>query len=254
MIQAGAHYTVGQTIYSKPPTYGPIINESDNERSNIRSTISTALSNSADSATSQFFINQLDNARLDYPNVDGYGHCVFGSVVEGMNVVDSIANIDPNDICYVNSSLSNFPCNPPVFIHTAYELPCDLSYCSDLTSTGRISFPDFALFASYWLDDCSSENGFCNGADMDYSGGVDIADLGLFWSHWAQAAGHERGFSDLAPDNTINSFDVSILMGRWLEPDCNQDNNYCDRADINRDGTVDLIDYSLLSNNWLESY
>ena len=254
MIQAGYHYIIGNTIYSKPPTYGPIVNESDNGLSNVRGTISTALSSSADSATSQFFINQVDSTRLDYPNVNGYGHCVFG-VVEEMDVVDSIANIDPNDICYINSSLTDFPCNPPVFIHTAYELPCDLSYCSDLVSAGRINFPDFAMFASHWLDDCSSANGFCDGADLDYSGGVDIADLDLFWNHWTQTAGHERRFSDLAPDNTIDSFDlVFVLIRQWLNSDCNPDNNYCDRADINRDGSVNLTDYSLLSNNWLTSY
>ena len=257
MIQAGSRYIIGDTIYSKPPTYGPIINEGDNGKKNIRGTISTALTNEPDTATSQFFINLVDNPHLDhdYPDGNGYGHCVFGDVVEGMNIVDGIANIDPADICYINASLTHFPCNPPVFIHMAYELPCELSYCCDLASTGWIGFPDFAMFASHWLDNCSSANGFCEGADLDYSGVVDIADLDLFWNHWTQTAGHERRFSDLAPDNTIDSFDlVFVLIRRWLDSDCNQDNNYCDRADINRDGSVNLTDYSLLSNNWLRSY
>ncbi|MEN8128476.1 MAG: peptidylprolyl isomerase [Planctomycetota bacterium] len=250
MIQAGAHYTVGYTIYSKPPTYGPIINEGDNGWNNVRGTISTALSNSADSATSQFFINHVDNPHLDhdYPDGNGYGHCVFGTVIEGMDVVDSIAT---SDVAYVDASLTHFPYNPPVFIHATYELPCELSYCSDLAAAGRISFPDFAMFASYWLDDCNSANGFCDGADLDYSGGIDIADLDLFWNHWTRTAGYESRFSDLAPDDTINLADVIALVSRWLDADCHQDNNYCDRADINRDGTVDLVDYFLLSSNWL---
>ena len=42
------------------------------------------------SASSQFFINLVDNARLDYPNPDGNGYAVFGKVVEGMDVVDKI--------------------------------------------------------------------------------------------------------------------------------------------------------------------
>ena len=253
MIQAGAHYVLGNTIYDKPPTYAPIINEGDNGLRNLRGTVSTALSNDPDSATSQFFINQVYNEHLDhdYPDGNDYGHCVFGSVVEGMHVTDSIAF---SDVAYISPKFTHFPYNPPAFIHMAYEVPCDLSYCSDLVSAGRISFPDFAKFATHWLDDCNSENGFCDGADLDYSGGLDILDFDLFWNQWAQSAGHERQFSDLAPDNTINSFDVSIFMGRWLDSDCIQDNNYCDRADINRDGRVDLIDYSLLSNNWLGSY
>ncbi|MHC4237882.1 MAG: peptidylprolyl isomerase [Planctomycetota bacterium] len=254
MIQAGHRFIIDYTIYSKNPTYAPIINEGNNGLSNMRGTISTALSNGPDTATSQFFINQVNNTYLDYPNVNGYGHCVFGAVEE-MDVVDSIANIDPNYIYYINDSLTHFPGNPPVFIHTAYELPNVPSYRSDLVSAGRINFEDFAMFASHWLDDCSSANGFCDGADIDYSGGVDIADLDLFWDHWTQTAGHEPQFSDLAPDNTIDSFDlVFVLIRQWLNSDCNPDNNYCDRADINRDGSVDMTDYSLLSNNWLGSY
>lgn len=254
MIQAGAYYTEGFLIISQPPTFGPIINEGDNGLRNIRGTISTALTpGQPDSATSQFFINQVDNPHLDhdFDDGDGHGHCVFGTVVEGMDVVDSIAI---SDVIYVNINLQYFPYNPPVFIHTAYEFPCELSYCSDLASAGRISFEDFAMFASYWLNDsCGSAIGFCDGADLDYSGGVDLVDLDLFWNHWTRTAGHERRFSDLAPDNTINSEDLINLISRWLDSGCHQDNNYCDRADINRDGNVDFIDYSLLSNDWLTS-
>ena len=80
MIQTGAFYIADPNL---PPQYrqpgDPIENESDNGLSNTYGTISTALSDSADSATSQFFINQNDNTYLDYPNVNGYGHCVFGS-------------------------------------------------------------------------------------------------------------------------------------------------------------------------------
>ena len=161
----------------------------------------------------------------DYPDGNGYGHCVFGAVVDGMDAVDNIANIDPNDICYINQSLTHFPCNPPVFIHTAYELPCELSYCSDLISAGKISFEDYSVFASHWLDNCGSANGFCGGADLDYSGGVDIADLDLFWNHWTRTAGHEARFSDLTPDYTINVSDLIAIIDRWLDSDCHPDNN-----------------------------
>lgn len=251
MIQAGAYYTKGYTIYSKPPLYRPIVNEGNNGLSNARGTISTALSNSADSATSQFFINQVDNLHLDhdFPDGNGYGHCVFGTVLEGMDVVDVIAAIPT---CYINYSLQSFPCSPPAFIHTAYEMPCTLSYCSDLESAGQIDFEDFAILALHWLDaSCDSSNSDCAGADMDNSGNVDLTDMNMLWYHWAQAAGHEPRFSNLFPDDAVDSVDFSLLSARWLYTDCQKDNNYCDGADINRDGSVDFTDFALLMKNWL---
>ena len=47
----------------------------------------------ANSATSQFFINHGDNARLDFPSFDGTGYTVFGRVTSGMDVVDKIASV-----------------------------------------------------------------------------------------------------------------------------------------------------------------
>jgi hypothetical protein len=137
----------------------------------------------------------------------------------------------------------------------AYELPNSFSYSSDIVLDGRIDLEDFATFALHWLDDtCDSFNGFCDGADLDYSGGVDMADLNLFWSHWARTAGYETRFSDLYFDSTVEAIDLMVLISHWLDSDCNPDNNYCDRADINRDGVVNLTDVSLLSSNWLVSY
>ena len=45
------------------------------------------------SAAAQFFINVVDNPRLDYPSFDGNGYAVFGKVVEGMDVVDKIKDV-----------------------------------------------------------------------------------------------------------------------------------------------------------------
>ena len=45
------------------------------------------------SATSQFFINHVDNAFLDYPGQDGWGYAVFGQVTGGMETVDKIADV-----------------------------------------------------------------------------------------------------------------------------------------------------------------
>jgi cyclophilin family peptidyl-prolyl cis-trans isomerase len=67
-------------------TKAPVKNESPNGLSNVRGSIAMARTNDPDSATAQFFINVVDNARsLDKPR-----YCVFGKVVEGMDVVDKI--------------------------------------------------------------------------------------------------------------------------------------------------------------------
>ncbi|MCS6850103.1 MAG: peptidylprolyl isomerase [Gemmataceae bacterium] len=75
-------------------TRGEIKNESSNGLQNMRGTIAMARTSAPDSATSQFFINVKDNDFLDKANArDGVGYCVFGKVIEGMDVVDKIKNV-----------------------------------------------------------------------------------------------------------------------------------------------------------------
>ncbi|ODS32123.1 MAG: peptidylprolylisomerase [Candidatus Scalindua rubra] len=73
----------------------PIKNEATNGLSNKRGIIAIARTNVIDSATSQFFINVVDNNFLDHKNKTsrGYGYAVFGKVLEGMDVVDDIARV-----------------------------------------------------------------------------------------------------------------------------------------------------------------
>jgi cyclophilin family peptidyl-prolyl cis-trans isomerase len=66
-------------------------NESGNGMSNVRGTIAMARTSDPHSANSQFFINVGDNSRLD-PADNNWGYTVFGYVIEGMDVVDKIAN------------------------------------------------------------------------------------------------------------------------------------------------------------------
>ena len=80
------------TDLKEKPTSQPIPNESGNGLSNRRGTIAMARTSHPHSATAQFFINLADNARLD-PNGSRWGYAVFGRVVEGMEVVDAIAEI-----------------------------------------------------------------------------------------------------------------------------------------------------------------
>jgi cyclophilin family peptidyl-prolyl cis-trans isomerase len=75
-------------------TREPIKNESDNGLSNLRGTIAMARTSVPDSATSQFFINVKDNTFLDKAMArDKVGYCVFGRVIEGMDVVDKIRSV-----------------------------------------------------------------------------------------------------------------------------------------------------------------
>lgn len=74
-------------------TRDPIQNEAKNGLKNKRGTITMARTSAPHSATSQFFINVKDNAFLDYPGRDNWGYCVFGKVVEGMEVVDKIKKV-----------------------------------------------------------------------------------------------------------------------------------------------------------------
>ena len=70
----------------------PIKNEADNGLKNKRGTLAMARTSAKDSATSQFFINLVDNAFLDHGSRD-FGYAVFGEVVQGMDVVDAIAKV-----------------------------------------------------------------------------------------------------------------------------------------------------------------
>jgi peptidyl-prolyl cis-trans isomerase B (cyclophilin B) len=73
-------------------THAPILNEADNGLKNDRGTIAMARTPDPNSATAQFFINAKDNTFLNFRSktMDGYGYCVFGKVIKGMDVVDAI--------------------------------------------------------------------------------------------------------------------------------------------------------------------
>jgi peptidyl-prolyl cis-trans isomerase A (cyclophilin A) len=71
----------------------PIRNEASNGLSNKRGTICMARTSDPDSATSQFFINLVDNARTLDARPDAPGYAVFGRVVAGMDTVDAIAKV-----------------------------------------------------------------------------------------------------------------------------------------------------------------
>ena len=88
MIQGGGM----EPGMNQKPCKAPIENEAANGLKNKRGTVAMARTNDPHSATAQFFINVVDNDFLDFksPSGQGWGYCVFGEVVEGMDVVDKI--------------------------------------------------------------------------------------------------------------------------------------------------------------------
>lgn len=85
---------------NQKPTDKPIRNEAMNGLKNQRGTIAMARTMVVDSATSQFFINLVDNDFLDFtrPTPQGFGYAVFGKVTDGMTVVDAIAKVKTGNV------------------------------------------------------------------------------------------------------------------------------------------------------------
>ena len=89
MIQGGGFTADMQ----QKPANTSVENEAANGLSNQRGTIAMARTSDPHSASAQFFINVNDNTFLNYPGQDGWGYCVFGEVVAGMDVVDQIKGV-----------------------------------------------------------------------------------------------------------------------------------------------------------------
>ncbi len=89
MVQAGG-FTSGMV---NKKSNKPIMNEADQSGKNLRGTLAMARTSDPHSAAAQFFINLADNSFLDFKSktAEGWGYCVFGKVVNGMDVVDKIA-------------------------------------------------------------------------------------------------------------------------------------------------------------------
>jgi peptidyl-prolyl cis-trans isomerase A (cyclophilin A) len=114
MIQGGG---MDATLKERP-TRAPIPLESRNGLTNVRGSVAMARTAVPDSATSQFFINLVDNARLDAANSrDGNGYAVFGKVVRGMDVVDKIRTVSTGN----QGPHQNVPLEPVVIRKATLE-------------------------------------------------------------------------------------------------------------------------------------
>lgn len=106
-------------------TRAPIANEAANGLKNLRGTVAMARTAQVDSATAQFFINLVDNGFLDHHDNSsrGFGYCVFGHVVKGMDVVDAIA-ATPTETVRAPSTGQQFQDVPtkPIVIESAKVL------------------------------------------------------------------------------------------------------------------------------------
>ncbi len=93
-------------------TYDAIKNEASASVPNDRGTLAMARTNVVDSATAQFFVNLVDNDFLNHTDETqrGFGYAVFGEVIEGMGVVDTIANVETA----TTKGFQNVPTEPVV--------------------------------------------------------------------------------------------------------------------------------------------
>jgi len=89
-VVQGGGYTTG--LVKKAGQAAPIALESQNGLSNLRGTLAMARTDVPNSATSEFYVNLVDNLFLDYRDSANPGYAVFGTVVQGMGVVDAIAS------------------------------------------------------------------------------------------------------------------------------------------------------------------
>ncbi len=103
---------------SEKPTDPPIKNEASNGLHNLRGTISMARTNDPDSATSQFFLNLVDNSsKLDPGGVSPDGYAVFGKITKGLDVIDKMAAVPTGSV----GPFQDVPTTPVTLISATIE-------------------------------------------------------------------------------------------------------------------------------------
>lgn len=151
-----------------PVTPGPaIINESTNGLSNVRGTVAMARTSAPHSATSDFFINHVDNLFLDFGSVvyDGNntayytaGYCVFGEVISGMTVVDAIAVLPTA----TEGGMDDVPVSDVIIQSATVNTPvCIEKLDGDIDGDCDVDLADFVRLAGNWLE-CNSITIPCN--------------------------------------------------------------------------------------------
>jgi cyclophilin family peptidyl-prolyl cis-trans isomerase len=119
VIQGGGFAPGSPNPVPKTPTQPPIVLESNNGLLNLRGTLAMARLSDPNSASSQFFINVVDNPFLDYRSEQEPGYAVFGRVTAGMDVVDAISIVPTKSV--PSLGLTDVPVTD-VIVRTARQL------------------------------------------------------------------------------------------------------------------------------------
>lgn len=238
VIQGGGYFVEGNYIYNMPSN-PPIINESYNNLSNLRATVAMARTSDPNSATSEFFINLVDNTFLDRNNAaDGFGYCVFANVISGMDVVDNIALTPVINI----SSFENFPYPTLVIINDARLITPGYWLNADINNDGIANFRDYTYLAANW-----QKTGGNLWGDLNQNNIVNTDDLRLFSDGWLDTAGWYKQIpEDINNDGIVNFDDFAVLSANWQTP------GTALAGDLNGDWFIDYLDLALLAEHWLE--
>lgn len=241
MIQGGGFYVEVYPYPLQRQPGDPIINESSNGLSNLRGTIAMARTSEPNSATSEFFINHVDNLFLDRKNAaDGFGYCVFGRVIKSMDVVDAIAQ---TPIGYLNVNFTHYPYPTLVYINRAIVAPPGYWLAADLDNSGIADSKDFTILASNWSAAGSELPG-----DLNKDNTVDSTDLLLFANGWLQTTNWYWVLqADLNGDNIVSLEDFACLASDWSKTADGLN------GDLDGSRTVDLKDLEIFIEAWLKT-
>jgi cyclophilin family peptidyl-prolyl cis-trans isomerase len=142
MVQGGG---LVAGLVAKTPTYAPIQLESNNGLLNLRGTLAMARTAAPDTATSQFFVNLVDNSFLDYAaatttTATKPGYAVFGQVITGMTVIDTIAAVETATY----GSYENVPTNYVTIVKASQT-----QFEKDISKTGVVAVGGLETGASW---------------------------------------------------------------------------------------------------------
>lgn len=222
MIQAGGF----DQDLNKMSTADPIVNEF--VRSNVRRTVAMAkIGGDPDSATSQFFINLVDNS--DNLDTNNGGFTVFGEVISDMNVVDAIA-LTPT---HLEGDMNNVPVDDVII----YSATASAGILGDIEGNFSVDSNDFALIANSWLLGQMQQE---FSADVS---GSEFSDLSGDIYVWQDA---NDGHDDIRGYNLSDGNQIAICTAADLQQEPSIDGNVV----VWRDGRVgsgyeDIYGYDL---------
>lgn len=246
--QGGGFYFSGGYMQFKSPDRGPIINESDNNLSNVRGTIAMARQNAPNSATSQFFFNQVDNSAVfDRASRPDEGYCVFGEVISGMNIIDFVTHLPHISDTNFTLGMTEVPYyhaasgyDYPVYIFETFVAPEGYWFRADINYDGVVNEQDLGTLGASWL-------GPTDLGDIEVVGNVDFGEFAQFARSWKRTSVWYRNFAgDIDNNEKVNFRDLSYLARDWGK------NGVHLYGDLNLDGTVDYLDLGLFVEDWLK--